>query len=255
MPYLAISKFRILTIAVALSGCGVGAFDIPSDDRGPTVRSIVDRVTCELVDMVKDGPTKRETLLLGDYQVGVTLSLSVNDTGELSPSLNFPVRSTLAWNAGLKLSQSRERNYTQNLFYSMKSLQSQWRSANETPLAPGEKAFGACPEKDTNLAGTLGLRETVDLALTAPYRNLAGEFGGFVNFVVERNVNSVGPTWTLQHFSGPGNLGMLSHVNTDKVTFAFVQGDGTNDIDATRASNVRIRDLLLQLYINERGGL
>jgi hypothetical protein len=40
---------------------------------------------------------------------------------------------------------------------------------------------------------------------------------------VTKNLNSVGPTWSLKHFKGPGSLGGISEVNTDKVVFAFAQ--------------------------------
>jgi hypothetical protein len=35
---------------------------------------------------------------------------------------------------------------------------------------------------------------------------------------------SLGPTWTLVQFKGPGGLASLSQVNTDKITLAFAEG-------------------------------
>ena len=49
-------------------------------------------------------------------------------------------------------------------------------------------------------------------------------FGGSIQFLVTKNVNAVGPTWTLVHFKGPGGLLSASQVNTDKITLAFAQG-------------------------------
>jgi hypothetical protein len=87
-------------------------------------------------------------------------------------------------------------------------------------------------EVPTNLAGELGLKRTVELAFTAPHMdwtakladNGTGSFGGYVSFVVTKDVNA-GPTWKLTHFIGPGNLASLSEINTDKLTFAFARGD------------------------------
>jgi hypothetical protein len=58
----------------------------------------------------------------------------------------------------------------------------------------------------------------------------SGAFGGYVDFVVTKNLNSVGPTWTLQHFKGPGSLAGVSEINTDKLTFAFAERSATGTI-------------------------
>ena len=49
-------------------------------------------------------------------------------------------------------------------------------------------------------------------------------FGGTIQFLVTKNVNAVGPTWSLVHFKGPGGFGGLSQVNTDKITLSFAKG-------------------------------
>ncbi|CAN7199068.1 hypothetical protein LJR231_000499 [Phyllobacterium sp. LjRoot231] len=240
---------RALAVSIAgfVAGCGIPSFDIPIQQGAPTVTTIVQRVTCELVDMVRDdgGYENRTTVLTGDYQVTVQLSLDVTDSGELSPNLNFPSTDTFAFNAGLKLSRSRDQNFTQNLLFSMQDLHDRWKT---------NKQFGRCPTANTNLAGDLGIKNTVSLALTAPFRDPAskdGEFGGSVNFVVTRNVNAVGPTWTLKHFEGPGNLGTLSRVNNDKITFAFARVSGKPSAQTRAEGTKRAQDFLNQLLLNQ----
>ncbi len=250
-PIKALRTGPLLSVAFALlaGGCAVSAFDLPEKEGVPTVNSIVERVTCELIDLVrKDGPhaKHRTTLLTGNYEVAVALSLQVTDSGELSPNLNFPYPPLFDFNAGIKLARSREQNFTQNLYFSMATLDAQSKISEK---------FGRCPVADTNLAGELGIRDTVFLAMTPGNRNVAatldggGEFGGHVNFVVTRNINALGPTWTLTHFKGPGNLGSLSRINTDKITFAFAPGKGT-PVDVLRPTT-RSREFLNQLILSQ----
>jgi hypothetical protein len=202
-------------------------FDVPTDKRNvPSTASIVERITCELVDMVRDDGPKRSDisplLIAYDYQVAMLLSLDVNDTGSIAPSFNFP-HGTFATNFGLTLSQSRQDTLSINLTYSMRDLARRYLS---------EPELRECPSMDTNLAGNLGLRRTVTAALETPGLNTnpanlsptSGEFSGSVNFVVTKSIDQAGPTWTLENFKGPGNLGSLSSVNTDKLSFAFATG-------------------------------
>jgi hypothetical protein len=82
-----------------------------------------------------------------------------------------------------------------------------------------------CPPPDTNLSGTLGISDFVAMAAQSEGLDTSNKvFGGTIQFLVTKNVNSVGPTWTLVHFKGPGGLLNFSQVNTDKITPAFAQG-------------------------------
>jgi hypothetical protein len=178
------------------------------------------------------------------------LNLTVNDTGGLSPSLTY-INAPFAFGLGGTLSQSREQNFTQKFYYSMRALQKE---------AGVERRLGGslaeCWPTDTNLAGELGLTRTVELAFTSQHvdwgKKLSddGVFGGYVNFVVTKNVNG-GPTWTLTSFIGPGsNLGSFSEVNTDKLTFAFARGDKAGT--PFRASGRQKADRLIdQINLNQ----
>jgi hypothetical protein len=213
--------------AVFLSGCAsvVPNFDIPVDEDGPTIHSISRRVTCELVQLIERGDGISDALLGDDIDVAVQLNLTVNDGGGISPSLTYSA-APFAFGLGGTLSQAREQNFTQKFYYSMRALRKEARAERNLGGDLSE-----CWPIDTNLAGELGLRRTVELAFTSQHvdwgKKLSddGVFGGYVNFVVTKSVNG-GPTWTLTSFTGPGsNLGSFSEVNTDKLTFAFARGD------------------------------
>lgn len=235
------------------------AFDIPRNSEGaPSVVMIVQRVRCELMQLVDDDAKTGIELLGNNYHVGLQLSLTVNSSGELAPAFNFPQTSALSLNFGAKLARSHEQNFVMNLYYSLSDLRQKLLASREIAKRNGHaNAYEQCPEPPTwNLTGSLGIKESVDLAFTAPDRaekkldGTSGEFGGYVTFVVVKSINSAGPTWTLTHFKGPGNLGSLSAVNTDKITFGFAPG-GPDPKLASRIASQRVRDILLQLNLNQ----
>jgi hypothetical protein len=226
--------------APACSGCAVPHFDVPVDTAGqPTVATIVQRIQCELRDIVRDDPPNtgdafhRNFLMDGDYDVAVSLSLEVNDTGGLAPTLSYmhPLSKVASFMFGgtATLSESRDHNFTENVQLSVRRIYTEWKKGINRH---------DCPPADTNLAGTLGIKEFVAMAALTPQlaedrppptptdKNPAPKtaFGGSIQFLVTKSVTALGPTWSLVHFKGPGGLGSLSEVNTDKITLAFARG-------------------------------
>lgn len=217
--------------ALMCSGCAVPHFDVPTDSAGqPTVRTIVERIQCELRDMVRDdrpddvSSFHRLFLLNGDYDVAIALSLEVNDTGGLSPALSYMNAisgGTFTFAANGTLSESRDHNFTENLQYSLRSIYLDWKT-NANPHD--------CPNPDTNLAGTLGIKDFVAMAVLSQGLDASktidngGVFGGSIQFLVTKQLGTFGPTWSLVNFTGPGALATVSEVNTDKITLAFAQG-------------------------------
>ncbi len=222
------------------SGCAVPRYDVPYYDGQPTVETIVDRIQCEIRDMVRDDMPNDVTsfnrwfLLDGDYDVQISLSLEVNDTGGLSPSLAYlnPITKATSFMFGANgtLSESRDHNFTENIQLSVRTIYIDWKYKG----IPHN-----CPTADTNLSGDLGIRNFVAMAALTQHlnesnnsagkdqsKNSAGKsvFGGSIQFLVTKNLSAVGPTWSLIHFKGPGPLANVSEVNTDKITFAFAQG-------------------------------
>lgn len=219
-----------------VSACAsvVPAFDIPRDavTNEPTVATIVNRVTCELARLVAPDGDYAGELVTGQYEVGIQLDLTVNDTGGLAPTFSY-MKPSFNFLGNAKFEQSREQYFSQKLFYSLMDLKDEVEES-EKRFRRGEivRRLTDCPtEIDTNLSGDLGLRQAVVLAFNSDYLNVnakmadKGAFGGSVNFTVTKNITGVGPTWILSRFKGPGGLASLSEVNTDKLTFAFAVPD------------------------------
>jgi hypothetical protein len=239
-------------------GCTVPRYDVPYSATGqPTAHTIVARLQCELRDMVRndrpDDPITwhRDFLLNHDYQVEAAVSLEVNNTGGLAPTVSYmnPLTAATSFAVGGTgtLSESRDHNFTENLQFSIRDIYNDWRSGAD----PHE-----CPPADTELAGTLGLSDFVAMASVSPNldqsANLTakGVFGGSITFLVTKSLSALGPTWTLVHFKGPGGLASLSQVNTDKITVAFAQGTNVGKPlakVASRPSNPEAHLFLQQL--------
>jgi hypothetical protein len=219
---------------IMCSACAVPRYDVPYDKAGqPTVASIVARIQCEIRDMVRDDrhddpvTFNRHFLLDGDYDVEVSLSLEVNDTGGLTPSLSYitplaTAATSLTVGGSGNLSESRDHNFTENIQLSTRKIFADWK----TGFDPHE-----CPiVADTFLSGTLGISDMVAMANSTAEldetRKLtdAGVFGGSIQFVVTKKITATGPTWMLVRFNNISALADLSQVNTDKVTFAFALG-------------------------------
>jgi hypothetical protein len=249
--------FGVVVLASSLCGCAPPQFDTPIDRFGqPTVMTIVQRVECEIRDMVRDdmGDTDvisshRRFLLNGDYDVAVSLSLDVTESGGLAPTLSYmePLSkvATFMFSGGATLSEARDHNFTENIQLSVRKIYIDWKSKTNLHDCP------AAPE--TNLAGTLNLLDFVAMADSTPDldENEAAPkqvFGGFIQFTVTKNLTAVGPTWSLKHFKGPGGLANLSKVNLDKVTLAFAEGPNVgNRIGAPHVLNSSANALLQQL--------
>ena len=229
-----------LVVFFVLAACTeIPAYDLPKNQDGkPTVQSIVNRVQCELAKLTEDRGSNsyanRTSLIANDYVVGVSLTLDTTDAGALAPSFSntFPYNvGSLIGNVGFTLSKSRDQNFTENLYFSMRQLE---HSAKRYPNIA--KCDGP---RDTSLAGDLGLQGAADLAFMSQnlkedtkLQGTQGVFGGYITFVLTRNINGAGPTWMLTRFKGPtGQLASLSRVNTDKIVYAFAQGPNAGKPD------------------------
>jgi hypothetical protein len=234
----------ILVCSLTISGCAIPHYDVPYTPLGhPSVKTIIDRIQCEIRDLVRTDitnptdPSKLYGAFLRnwDMDVLIAMSIDVNDTGGLTPSLSYmqPLAS-FTFSGNGTLSESREHTFTENLQYSVRQIYIDWYAYNLAeqagldPITLGLTAHKCPTTADTNLSGTLGIVDFV--AMAAPSEGLDTTtapdkvFGGTIQFLVTKNVNAVGPTWTLVHFKGPGGLGGLSQVNTDKITLSFAQG-------------------------------
>jgi hypothetical protein len=225
-----------------LAGCGVPRYDVPYTEAGqPTVKSIVRRIQCEIRDMVRDDSMAPEAfyrafLLSHDFDVVVSMSIEVTNTGGLNPTLAYMTplspATSFTFSGSGTLSGARNHTFTENLQFSVREIYLDWYTWRLAKLAgadPEELGLVAhdCPAADTNLSGTLGISDFVAMAANSENLTTAADkvFGGSIQFLITKNVSAVGPTWSLVHFKGPGGLVNLSQVNTDKITLAFAQGD------------------------------
>jgi hypothetical protein len=249
-----------LLIGTLLTSCSnIDRFDVPKNPvtGTPTLRSIVARIKCELAEMAADDYKYKAFMDAGDFVVAIQLSLTVNDDGSLAPSFTY-TNGLFSFNAGAKLGAQREQNFTEQLIWSIKDIRTEMILAQEASRKLGREVDSFhCPNVDTNLAGEIGLVKSAEMAFTSEGLNLntklsgsSGAFGGYVNFVITKNLNAVGPTWTLTHFKGPGGLLGLSEVNTDKLTFAFAERSATGTI-ARAAQTVRALSLLNSILTNQ----
>lgn len=243
---------------LATSGCGVPEFDIPSENpSAPTANTIIDRITCELVDLIRpvreDGSTynHRKSLLAGNYQIAVLLSFATADTGQLSPNFKFPISPTFSFNIGITISEKRTHTYSSTINLSIAEILRDWENNN----------FGdECPKVYRNLAGELGLERIITTGLTTRNTDLrrdiskGGAFGGTIEFVVTKNLNNVGPKWVLDNFEGPGGLARAERVHTNKLTITFAGGDKTpaGVAEASARADRYIDRILAQEQIRSR---
>ncbi len=234
-------SFAVFLSALTCGGCAVPRYDVPYTKAGqPTVKSIVQRIQCEIRDMVRDDTNDPVAfhgrfLLNQDFDVLVAMSIEVNDTGGLTPSLSYlnPLGAMTSFTFGGNgtLSESRDHTFTENLQFSVREIYLDWytwklaKQAGVDTEAEGLTPHD-CPPADTNLSGTLGISDFVAMAAQSENLDTSSDkvFGGTIQFLVTKNVNAVGPTWALVHFKGPGGLLNLSELNTDKLTLAFAQG-------------------------------
>ena len=180
---------------LCLNGCAVPRFDVPSDPAGqPTVRTIVNRIECEIKDMIRDdlpddpSTFSRPFLLVGDYDVAVSLSLDVNDTGGLAPNLSYmdPLTkvTSFALSGTAALSKSRQHNFTENIQLSFRQIYTNWKY--------GGRSYDCPSPPDTNLAGTLRIKNFAAMANSTENldqkQTLSGKgvFGGSIQFLVTK---------------------------------------------------------------------
>ncbi|MGY3134588.1 hypothetical protein ACVWZM_005270 [Bradyrhizobium sp. USDA 4501] len=220
-------------LCLFLSGCAVDNFDVPRDEsNAPSLKSIVQEVTCELAVIADPNYQYSADMTAGDYVIAVELDLTVNDDGSLAPSFTY-TNGPFAFGAGAKLDVQREHFISVPLTYSIADLRAQMEADKRASVKFGRKVDSlACPTiADTPLATNLGIESTVHMAMNTAHiasqtkltGAKAGELAGYTKFVVVKNLNSVGPTWTLTSFKGPGPLAGLSETNTDQVYYAFAE--------------------------------
>ncbi|MBR1123748.1 hypothetical protein JQ628_19635 [Bradyrhizobium lablabi] len=221
--------FPTVILAASCGGCAVPNWDVPRDEYNqPTVKTIIERIQCEIRDMVRDdrpddpASFHRKFLLNGDYEVLIALSLEVNDSGGLAPSTTYatpitPPGSTFTFAANANLGQARAHTFTENVEISTRQIYLDWKSRL--------KSYD-CPLQDHYLSGTLGIKDLVSMAASSPGLDESQKtvFGGSIQFVITKSLSATGPSWQIVRFKNIATLASLSEINTDKITLSFAQG-------------------------------
>src|SRR5271170_2525471 len=175
---MTIRAWRTLSIALFLASlcgsCAVPRFDVPYVEGTPSATSIVRRLEYELLDLVREDTGNQHWLLTDDYQVAVTLSLEVNDTGGLAPSASYmnPLSkvASFAFGGSGTLSESRDHNFTENLQFSFREIYKDWQripTAYPPPVADTNRfeIIASCGEVNNLIGRLLGeALPTIDLA-------------------------------------------------------------------------------------------
>lgn len=253
------SFFVAAACATLCAGCAVPSYDVPRDKYDqPTVRTIVDRVQCEIRDMVRDDrpddPASFHRLFLmnNDYEVVVNLSLEVNQSGGLAPSVSYvtpllgTAASTVTLGGSASVSEARDHTFSENVQLSTRQIYQDWKS--------NLKLYD-CPPAATNLAGTLGIKDLVSMATSSPGLNeeKTGQtvFGGSIQFVVTKSLSAFGPSWQLVRFKNIAALANLSEINSDKIILSFAPGPNRGKrLPRVGAPNAAANQFLQQLIIN-----
>jgi hypothetical protein len=208
-----------LFVLIGLSSCA-STPDLEGVESGaPTVKDIVHEVQCEVLraTTTKDN---RAIFQGSQWAAVATLTLQVDDSAQLSPTLSFinplSVAASFAFGIGAQATNSRTRIFNETI--------TMYLDQNPAPEIP------VCSQS-TRLAGDLKIEDVVDVALRStdgtvvgkPPKGLKGSnsFGETVQFAVVRNVNGVGPTWSFKTFKGPGGLIGASRTNTQKLVISF----------------------------------
>lgn len=244
-----------IPFSLMMAACSnVSRFDLPKDDQGnPSVTTIVDEVNCELARLTdpRIDPNLAYEIEQDGLVASVELDLTVNDDGTLAPNATFTnTGGMFSFNVGAKLDVQREQSFSELLFFDLTDYKKIRRyDAQLRSALHDNKDSLACPTlKSTPLAGDLGIYETVEMAyhssanlntnvkLGGPKAG-ANAFSGYVKFVVLKNLNMVGPTWTLKHFKGPGSLGGIAETNTDQITFGFAKRSAIGDLPGAKSAS------------------
>jgi hypothetical protein len=190
---------------------------------------------------------------LGDYKAVAELALQVDEQLTLAPAFTHTdvVSNTFTrvFDWGLKFDSQASRTYTQTITFNISDLGKDKQGRDVNPCVR--------PPSRVSLNGNLGLEEVVRLAFEAidskdygvdlgdttadspPPASAAlaadaggrgrgrgrdkakSAFGTSIEFVLLLGVNGAGPTWTLQHFKGPGKFVSTQRTDRHSVTIGF----------------------------------
>jgi hypothetical protein len=249
----------ILSASFVLAGCvTTPSFDRVT---GVTPRTVVDVIQCELATTKKNLAERATPIRLDKWTAVAELTLQVDEQATLTPAFSHTSLAsrmlTIDW--GLKLDTQSTRIYNEKVTFTIRNLNTDSCSALRRGITLNgnlglqevvEMAFLSVDPSDVGTSGPFSaapvpqgpskpeaspqaLRERGFAASRQPGYAISrakgkgsgkseGAFGTSIEFVITKGIGPAGPTWTLEHFKGPGNkLFMTQRSDTHKVTISF----------------------------------
>jgi hypothetical protein len=186
----------LMVLGCALLSCAACS-EVPSlqaasgtDQTNILIRDVVKRVKCEIADSFDDKLTKDEFLWLQNWTAKVDLTLQVNDTAGVAPSVSYTnfyknafntaagstsltstviaaVNQSFTLTAGANYSEQAQRAETLTFTVSLQEIKD-WRQNKDRYLRRrygDEVAAHFCDPAEREFRGKLGLKEWIDSAL------------------------------------------------------------------------------------------
>lgn len=213
-------SFCVSISLIALTGCStMGNYDVPD---ASTMSAVFERLQCELYRA--KSKTDPDTVLKGGHWNAVgLLQLSVNAAGNVDPSLTYKGNlGSAAALYGVTVAPSISKG--------QKKLFQEYFTIDISKVDESD-----CLKVDSgtfDLAGSLGVAEAVDLASQSVDRD-GGKFltpnsnkilfSHTIEFTFSRGFGRSGPTWTLEHFVGPGSLFGATRTDVHSLQIGFVK--------------------------------
>jgi hypothetical protein len=222
-------KFAVFLSMGLASGCTT-ARHIDVAGR-PTLTSIVNHIQCEVYNAWDSYKrvTKGE-----EWLAAVTLSLSETTAGSLGPSVStgdvadLTIPRTVV-SASFNFNKSRQSTESYDFVIDIKKI--------------NPDVCKADGDSDPLLGGDIGIRGVVASGLGALKQDTystsldvteAKAFGKSITVTLNRQVSGLGPTWTLDHFSGPGPFLGFTGQSIDIVNISFTKVAATKPTSQAR---------------------
>ena len=202
-----------------LGACANGPRDMPTqqlarkDPATSPARALVLHVLCDISHVSAAHRSE-----LKGYQVVVSLTLKVEDSDGLTPSLSFitpmhPSSTSQTNLLGGEITQSRMRTLIENDQFDLAQID----TARACDLDPG---YGR--EGDFRIATFVEeeLSETPLPGLSMAKDKSNTIFGTTVQFALKQTISG-GPTWVKVHFKGPSDKGLFSGTRQDTSTLVI----------------------------------
>ncbi len=202
---------------LGLSGCAgmpdyqLGIQDSNKDPATPLFAHLI----CEIAASGHFAELQRDHV-----QVTVALTLTVDDSGGIAPSLSFihPAHITPRSETdivGGEVTKARKRTLTRNVHFDVADVDPKASCAADT---------------NAKVLGSFHVGTLIDSQMAAPalpgvtVADKDALFGTTVQFALKLSLNG-GPTWVRVHFKGPGDKGIFntSRTDTSSLVIAFAK--------------------------------